>query len=151
MAILEEWIVPEAITDQLAEREKQILGAALPGNFECRVEYDDARIVVILVAQLEQLARLAELLDKPLGVFEGWDWEDEIEELEEGDSYLVEVELQQKVPETVARGESERPVLSVYSKDANNNEAWPIAFILAARLASELGAIEAEAWPKVLN
>jgi hypothetical protein len=85
-----------------------------------------------------------------LSHFDGWEWEDEIDPLDEGEAYELRVELVNKVPETFTAGpdpEAELPILSVYSKDGDNLAAWPAAFVLAARLAHELGAVEPEDVP----
>jgi hypothetical protein len=60
--------------------------------------------------------------------------------------------LVNKVPETFDwLDEQELPILSVYSKDADNRAAWPAAFVLAARLAKELGAVEPDEYPNRPN
>ena len=73
------------------------------------------------------------------------DWENEFTPPTGGEDYKLVLELATKEPETFeAPEDGELSILSVYSKDGDNNEGWPTAFVLAARLARLLGAIEPE-------
>lgn len=139
MAMLEEWILPRPVTPALALELEDVLDGFVDEAFRPTVTAQGARLLVDVVVPEEELEAFALTLDAPLGRFEGWDWEEEIDPLEDRDQYELRVELVNKVPETFGDG-GERPILSVYSKDADNRAGWPVAFILAARLAEALDA-----------
>jgi hypothetical protein len=151
MALLEEWILPGPVETALSARIEDVLRALLPAPLERSVRLDDGTLVVLVRVPRGDLEALALRLDEPLDHFDGWDWRDEIDDLEEGGTYALRVECASKTPETFGASEEELPVLSVYSKDGDNLAAWPVAFVLAARLAHEVGAWEPEENADVLN
>ena len=139
MALLEEWILTDRVDTALCARVTRIVSELLP-KVERTVVLDDGFLHVDVMVPRDALDDLATRLDEPLDQFSGWNWREEIDDLEEGDVYAIRVEVVEKVPETFESDERELSVLSVYSKDRDNLAAWPVAFILAARLAHELGA-----------
>ncbi len=146
MALLEEWVLPGPVTVETVTRVEEALRAAVPQEFDRTVSTDEGSVWVEVRVGEDDLEDLARHLDAPLSHFDGWEWEDEIDPLDEGDTYALRVELVNKVPETFT-AEAELPILSVYSKDGDNLAAWPAAFVLASRLAHELGAVEPEDVP----
>ena len=141
MALLEEWILPIEVDKKLQRSIERIAEQLLTEGIEWSAatsKYD----VVTFTAHVptEELEALALELDEPVGHFEGWDWQEEIDEIEEH-AYELRVECRRKIPETFSSDE-ELPILSVYSKEGHNLAAWPAAFVLTARLAHELGATE---------
>lgn len=139
MALLEEWILTDRVDAALCARVARIVSELLP-KVEQTVVFDDGFLHVDVMIPRDALDDLATRLDEPLDHFSGWSWREEIDDLEEGEVYAIRVEMVEKVPETFESDERELSVLSVYSKDRDNLAAWPVAFVLAARLAHELGA-----------
>jgi hypothetical protein len=152
MALLEEWILPGPINDVLAAKVDGVLRKVLPESLERSVPVEDAIVRIVVRVPHAELEALALRLDAPLDHFDGWEWREEIDALESGDVYTLWVECARKVPETFeasggageGAGEGELPILSVYSKDGDNMAGWPVAFVLASRLARELGGWEPE-------
>ena len=150
MALLEEWILPSPVDPALSARIEGMLCLVLPEPIARSVTIEDDALRVIVRVASGDLEALALRFDEPLDHFDGWDWRDEIDALAEGATYTLCVECMSKVPETFesgeleTAGEEELPILSVYSKDGDNLAAWPVAFVLASRLARELGAREPE-------
>ncbi len=156
MVMLEEWILPAPVSPEIVARVEAVPENAVPARFERTVTWHEHRteagaaiewVAVVVRVGEDDVRGLALDLDRPLGHFLGWDWEDEIDQLDdEAEAYELVVELMNKVPETFdsGRGEAELPILSVYAKEGDNHAAWPAAFVLTARLARELGAAEPE-------
>lgn len=143
MAVLEEWIVAEPIDEKLVARIELVLSKILPKEVERTISIAENSLFIDVSVLEDDLLDLATQLDSPLYHFIGsWDWKKEIDELEEGDTYVLRVEVMRKHPETLGGDgdDSFYSVLSVYSKDADNNAGWPAAFVLASRIAYELGA-----------
>ena len=142
---LEEWIVAEPIDVAMSDRVRSLLRGTLPAHVQAIVTYA-AAIVRVAVSvpddEIEALATDLDDIDAP--VLTAWgDWQDDISPPREGETYQLVVELCSKEPETFENpDEGALSILSVYSKDGDNNEGWPAAFVLAARLARLLGAVE---------
>jgi hypothetical protein len=158
--MLEEWILPGPVTPGLAARVTEILKEVVAARFAREVTWHEDRteagevlgwLNATVRAGEDDIHDLARELDRPLDYFDGWDWEDEIDPLDDDEAkkYALVIELMNKVPETFdsGRGEPELPILSVYAKEGDNLAGWPAAFVLAARLAHELGAVEPESLP----
>lgn len=150
MAMLEEWVLPRPVSDSLVVQLEQAVHDVIDESFEPTIVREGPFVYVTVRAAFDDLCALAEWLDQPLHHFDGWDWEDELDALDDEDEpYLLRVELVNKAPETFTPLDAqELPILSVYSKDGNNHAAWPVAFVFAARLAKELGAVEPDAYSK---
>lgn len=140
MALLEEWILPVEVDKKLQRSIEGLAERLLPEGVEWSASFKDGKVTFTAQVTAHDLEDLATELDEPIEQFEGWDWQDEIDEVD-GDTYELRLECQQKTPETFAADE-ELPILSVYSKEGNNLAAWPVAFVLTARFAHELGATE---------
>lgn len=152
MALLEEWVLPAAVTPDLKVRVTGTLRNFVDQRFNPSVVADGESFRVTVRVRSDNLIEFAQTLERPLSFFDGWDWEEEIDPLEDGDTYEFRVELVNKVPETFDwLDEKELPILSVYSKDGDNHAGWPAAFVLAARLAHEMGAVEPDHYPRQPN
>jgi hypothetical protein len=144
---LEEWVVGEAIDAAMCERVRGLLRGTLPEHVNATVTHEAPLVRVVVHVSPDEIAALAtDLDDVDAPVLAAWgDWENDFEPPQGGDDYKLVVELTTKEPETFEPPEEgELSILSVYSKDGDNNEGWPTAFVLAARLARLLGAIEPE-------
>ena len=148
MALLEEWILSERVTAAMISRVLEVVDAIVPQRFEpeVRVSSKGERLMVVVSVPDDAVTELATSLDATIGYFDDWDWQEEIDELEDSNDYEIWVELTNKRPETISVAQ-ELPVLSVGSNEGDNDAGWPLAFVLAARLAQELGAVEAEDHP----
>ena len=153
MALLEEWILPGPVDSALSARIAGVLRRVLPESIARSLPVEGETLRVFVQVPSDALVKVALHLDEPLDHFDGWDWRAEIDALDEGDTYALCVECALKVPETFESEDDadEVPILSVYSKDGDNMAGWPVAFVLASRLAYELGAREPEGEPEVLN
>lgn len=140
MALLEEWILPVEVDKKLQRHLEKLAEQLMPEGVEWSAVSKDGAVVFTAHVPAHDLEDLAVELDEPIEKFEGWDWQDEIDEIE-GDAYELRVECRQKQPETFSSDEG-LPILSVSSKEGNNLAAWPVAFVLTARLAHELDATE---------
>ncbi len=143
---LEEWIVAEPVDAALCDRVRMLLTDTLPGHVRSTVSYATPFIRIIVHVPEDEVEALAiDLDDIEAPVLEAWsDWQDDIEPSRDGAHYQLVVELCTKQPETFESIDGELSILSVYSKDGDNNEGWPTAFVLAARVARLLGAQEPE-------
>ncbi len=143
---LEEWIVAEPVDAALCDRVRMLLQDTLPGHVRSTVSYAVPFIRIVVQVPDDEVEALAiDLDDIEAPVLEAWsDWQDDIEPPRDGAHYQLVVELTTKQPETFESIDGELSILSVYSKDGDNNEGWPTAFVLAARIARLLGAQEPE-------
>ncbi len=143
MALLEEWILPVEVDKKLQRSIERFAEQVLPEGLEWGASSLHDAVIFVAHVPVDELEELAVELDEPLEHFEGWDWREEIDEIE-GEAYELRIECRKKLPETFTSDEA-LPILSVYSKEGHNLAAWPAAFVLTARLAHELGATEPDA------
>ncbi|MBL0215775.1 MAG: hypothetical protein IPQ07_18080 [Myxococcales bacterium] len=144
---LEEWIVSEPIDGAMCDRVRALLRGTLPAHVQATVTHAAPFVrVAVLVPDDEIEAIAIDLDDLELPVLADWsDWQEDIEPPRDGATYQLILELVQKAPETFeSPDEGELSILSVYAKDGDNRQGWPAAFVLAARLAKLLGAMEPE-------
>jgi len=156
MALLEEWILSERVNEALRLRVENALTNILPEGALGTARIEAAFLYADVTVKAGDLIELGETLDAPLRHFEGWEWEKEIDPVDNdaAAAYALRVEIVEKQPETFEPDDGAKlTILSVYSKDANNLAGWPVAFVLAARLAKELGGREPDEdpSPEVLN
>jgi hypothetical protein len=155
LSLLEEWVVTSPVDASLEKSVRGILPTILPPEVQPLVTIEEQVLVITVmvpgdnlsetVAQLDDVPRLQHFVDGT------WNWPEEIDPLdEEQTAYKLRVEIEKKTPETF-ECDRELSILSVYSKDGNNHAAWPVAFVLAARIAHELGAFEPEEFVKSLS
>ncbi len=143
---LEEWIVAEPVDAALGDRVRMLLVDTLPGHVRSSVSFAAPFIRIVVQVPDDEVQALAiDLDDVEAPVLEAWsEWQDDIVPPRDGSHYQLVVELCTKQPETFESIDGELSILSVYSKDGDNNEAWPTAFVLGARIARLLGAQEPE-------
>ena len=137
MSFEEAWVLPRSAASYASEELLARVRAMLPAATEIAVEgdADDDRTIRVTFEETDA-ERVGASLARRSGQLD-WDWKSDLDPPLFRDDGLYEVAID-------VVQDAERPLVRVYSNDAENRAAWPLAFAIASTLAEDLGAVPEE-------